>query len=142
VSSVVGEFQVESSKSKSGKHVLYSNVYVYSRAASRILPCDKYVASFTEVKPVYVRGRAKRVSLRVEKGDFVIYVWMVRNYLKRVKGYILLFNHSGELVYKAKYVDGSLRRSVGSPVYAWLVRLFVEQLKIPVRETRLGDESA
>jgi len=32
-----------------------------------------------------------------------------------------------------------LRRSLGSPVYAWLIRMFVEQFKIPVSEIRLGD---
>ena len=118
---------------------MYSNVYVYSKSSSRFNPYDNYIASSTEAKPVYVRGRARRVSLRVEKGDYIIYVWMVRNFKKRVKGYILLFNHKGELVFKAKYLDGALRRSLGSPVYAWLIRMFVEQFKIPVSEIKLGD---
>jgi len=118
---------------------LYSNVYVYSKSNSRFNPYDSYIVSSTEAKPIYVRGSARRVSLRVEKGDYIIYVWMVRNFKKRVKGYILLFNHKGELVFKAKYSDGALRRSLGSPVYAWLIRMFVEQFKIPVSEIRLGD---
>ncbi|WP_440059722.1 hypothetical protein ACSU1N_00765 [Thermogladius sp. 4427co] len=142
MSSVIGEFQVENSRSRSGKHVLYSNVYVYSRARGGFQPPDNYIVSSTDSKPVYVRGRARRISLKVEKGDFILYVWMVRNFKGSVKGFLLLFNHNGSIVFKAKYINGSLRRSFGEPVYAWIIRLFVNQFKIPVRETRLGDENA
>ncbi|MCY0867744.1 MAG: hypothetical protein OWQ48_00720 [Desulfurococcus sp.] len=58
----------------------------------------------------------------------------------RVKGYIAVYNHRGEIVYKAKYQNGVLRRSIGDPVYAWLVRVYVDTHRIPVSKTVLGDE--
>jgi len=70
----------------------------------------------------------------------MIYVWFVRNFKNNVKGYISILNHRGELLYRVKYINGFLVKSKGNPVYAWLVRLFIETTKIPVKTMKLGDE--
>ncbi len=139
---VVGEYVVENSKSRSGRHHVISTILIYSRDKG-LIPLSKareYVVEETSVKPTYVRGEARSYKLKLKKGDYVIYGWFVKNFLGRVKGYVEVYSYKGELVYRAKYVDGELRRSWGNPINAWLVRLFIEHMKIPVKKTRLGDE--
>jgi len=136
----VGYFKVESSRSRSGKHVASSTLLIYVRDKGVVKPSGDRVVEEAEANPTYVIGSAKSIKVRLSHGDFAIYGWFVKNYLNRVKGYISVYNYRGELVYRAKYLNGYLRRSKGSPVYAWLVRVFTEALKIPVSQTRLGDE--
>jgi len=139
---VVGDYLIESSVSRSGRHRAVSTLAIYSRERG-FIPLSKAgdrVVEKSEAKPTYARGEAYRVKVKIAKGEYIIYGWFVKNFLNRVKGYISVYSHKGELIYRAKYVDGELRRSMGSPVNAWLVRVFTEQLKIPVKRTRLGDE--
>lgn len=141
---VVGGFILEESRSRRGKHLAKSVVYIYSKD-SGLVPIDKadeYTVTREPGKPTYVRGKAWKIYLRLRHGEYVIYGWFVRNFLGKVKGYISVYNYRGELVYRAKYCDGVLRKSTGDPIYAWLVRLFVEKTKIPVKKIILGDERA
>lgn len=135
----VGEFKVENSRSKSGKHVMYSTVFVYKKEAG-FIPYTKCLSSESRVKPTYLRGEAKLVKLKVTQGDFVVYSSLVKTFKKMVKGYISVYNYKGELIYRAKYLNGFVVKSKGNPIYAWLVRLFLDTVKIPVKGMRLGDE--
>ena len=139
---VVGEFKLEDSKSRRGKHRAKSIILIYSKDKG-LIPLEKireYIVEENSDKATYVRGTAKRVKLRLRHGDYVLYAWFVRNFRGKVKGYIEVYNYKGELLYRAKYVDKILRKSIGDPLYAWLIRLFVEKTKLPVKEYALGDE--
>lgn len=139
MSYVIHGLRVENSRSRSGKHVLYSGVFVY-RKDHGLLPYTKYTYTETGIKPIYAKGEAKDVSIKTIHGDFIVYFSFVKNYKNTVKGYIQVFNHRGELVYRAKYRNGYLVKSRGDPIYAWLIRLFVDITKIPIKEIKLGDE--
>ncbi|MEM4489855.1 MAG: hypothetical protein QXD50_02230 [Desulfurococcaceae archaeon] len=130
---------VEKSRSRSGKHILNSTVFIYKKSQG-LVPYSKFVASEEKIKPMYARGEAKLVKVRVEHGDFIIHSLFIRNFKGVVKGYISIINHRGELVYRAKYNNGFVAKSRGNPVYAWLTRLFLNTMKIPVLNTKLGDE--
>ncbi len=139
---IISGLRIESSKSRTGKHVLKSTVLIYKKDKG-LLSINKHqeaVVGEEQVKPTYRRGWAKKIDVKLDHGDYLIHIWFVKNLWGKVKGYISIYNHRGELVYRAKYVDGDLRRSTGDPIYAWLVRLVAQQLKIPVKRTRLGDE--
>jgi len=131
--------RVEKSRSNSGKHVLNSTIYVYKKNQG-LTPYTSFTVSQEPIKPTYAIGEAKLVKLRIEQGDFVIYVRFLRNFKRVVKGLIIIYNYKGEVVYRAKYINGFVVKSMGNPVYAWLVRYLLESLKIPYKSTKLGDE--
>lgn len=135
----VGGLRVERSSSRSGKHLLYSTVFVYKRDMG-LIPYTKCLSSEQKVKPVYSKGEAKTVNVKIGHGDFVVHATFVKNFVKKVKGYISVYNYRGELLYSAKYLNGFVVKSKGDSVYAWLVRLLLEAVKIPVTGTKLGDE--
>lgn len=133
---------VEESRSRSRKH-LAKKIVVVLKKNGRLLDVMKHselVAGEKEGKPLYARGWAKNIDVILEHGDYVIQIVFIRNFLGKVKGVIEVYNHKGELVYKAVYRDSELRRSRGNPLYAWIVRFIAEKLRIPVKGTRLGDE--
>lgn len=131
--------RVEKSRSRSNKHIYTSSVFVLKKAIG-LVPYVKCTLSEEKIKPIYAVGEAKLVKVKADHGDFVIHVYFVKNYMNRIKGFVDIYNHKGELLYRAKYINGFLVKSRGNPIYAWLVRLLFDSLKIPVRETRLGDE--
>jgi len=135
----VSGLRIERSKSNSGKHVLNSTLYVYKKDRG-LQPYTRFVVSEEPARPIYAKGEAKQVKVSIDHGDFLVHVWFVRNFKNNVKGYISILNHRGELLYRAKYLNGFVSKSKGSPIYAWLVRLFFEATKIPVKAMKLGDE--
>lgn len=137
---IIGDFLIENSRSRSSKHVSSSILLIYKKGKGLVRPSGDVVAEEKQGVPTYVKGHAKLIKIRLEHGDFAIYGWFVKNYLNRVKGYVNVFNHKGVLVYKARYNSGVLTRVAGDPVYAWLVRIFAEAIKLNVTRTRLGDE--
>lgn len=132
---------VEESRSRSGRHRRRCIVLALLRD-NGLRTVDKagMVAREEPGRPIYSRGWARRLTVAPGHGDYVIQVCFTRNPRGRVKGYITVYNYHGHMVYRAKYVDGELRRSMGDPIYAWIPRLVAEQLRIPVEKTRLGDE--
>ncbi len=138
---VIHGLLLEESRSRSGKHKRKCIVLLLLRD-NGLQPVEKTgrVAASSEAKPVYARGWARSIAVAPGHGDYVVQLCFTRNMWGRVKGYISVYNYHGELVYRAKYVDGELRRSIGNPIYAWIPRLVAEQLRIPVKKTRLGDE--
>ncbi len=132
----------EKSKSKTGKHVARRLVYIYSREKG-LIPLSRAserIIRGEDAEPTYRRGEARKYLVKLGHGEFLIQARFIKNFLGKVVGEISVYNYKGELVYRAKYRDGELRRSIGNPVYAWIIRLFVEKLRIPVKKTRLGDE--
>lgn len=139
---VVARLYDEDSRSRSGRHLSKKRAYILLRD-NGLKPVSKLadrIVKMEEAKPIYSRGKAVCYYVRLGHGDYAIQVWLVRNLWGRVKGFIEAYNYRGELVYRAKYYDGELRRSTGNPVYAWIIRLVAQLLKIPVKKTRLGDE--
>ncbi|ADI32066.1 hypothetical protein [Staphylothermus hellenicus] len=139
---VVGGLKIEESRSRRGKHIAKSVAYIYSRTKG-FIPVDRaseYVVSREPDKPTYVKGSAWKLYIRLNHGEYVVYGWFVRNFLGKVKGFISVYNYRGELLYRAKYYDGVLRKSIGDPIYAWLIRLFIEKTRLPIKKMRLGDE--
>lgn len=140
--SVVKGLVEEESRSRSGKHICRRIILIVTKGGSIISLTKEPVRilSKREVKPTYVLGKAFEVTVRTDPRDYVVQVSLVRNFLKRVKGYISVFTGTGQMVYRAKYVDGELRRSLGKPAYAWIIRLVSSAINIPVKATTLGDE--
>lgn len=143
MSYITGDYVLENSRSRSGRHRRVSVLIMYSRDRGIIdsKNLSEYIVEEKSTKPIYSKGSARVIKLKTSKGDYVIYGYFTRNFLNRVKGYIEVYSYRGELIYRAKYLNGVLRRSVGNPVNAWLIRLFVDHLKIPVKEAKLGDEA-
>ncbi|MEM4717349.1 MAG: hypothetical protein QXE81_01135 [Desulfurococcaceae archaeon] len=132
-------FRIEKSRSRSSKHIYTSSVFVFKKAIG-LMPYTKCSVSEEKIKSIYAVGEAKLVKIKPDHGDFILHVYFVKNYLNRIKGSINVYNHRGELLFRAKYINGFLVKSKGSSIYAWLVRLLFDLLKIPIKETKLGDE--
>ncbi len=132
----------EESRSRSNRHICrkISLLLLKNNGLKLVSKMPNRVLEKTEIKSTYAYGKAYKYKIRLEHGDYAIQISFVKNLWGKVKGWINVYNYKGELVYRAKYVDGELRRSIGSPIYAWIVRLVVEELHIPVKKTRLGDE--
>lgn len=131
-------FKLESSESRTHKHKVYSEVYIYRKDAG-LLKLDKAsIESEIETRPLYAKGSSKIVKIVARPGDYILYFWLVRNFRREVKGYISVFSHRGELLYRAKYVNGILRYSMGNKLYSWLVRVLVDQVKLPVKKFEEG----
>lgn len=132
----------EESRSRSNRHVCrkVSLILLKNNGLKLVSKLPERVLEKVEIKPTYAHGKAYRYKVGLEHGDYAIQINLVRNLWGKVKGWISVYNYKGELIYRAKYVDGELRRSLGNPLYAWIIRLVVEELRIPVKKTRLGDE--
>lgn len=135
----VGDFRVESSKSKSKKHVLISTVFIFKKREG-LIPYTKCLLSETPTSPIYKLGDAKLVKVQVDQGDLVAHVHLLKNFKGEVKGYVSVYSFKGELLYRAKYSSGVVRYSKGNPIYAWLVRAILDTIRVPVKATYLGDE--
>lgn len=137
---VIGDFLIENSRSRSGRHHAVSTLILYSKS-SGVIPLTKASELIVEeraCKPTYVKGVGRRIKVRVGKGDFIVYGWFVKNFLSKVKGYITVYNYRGDEVYRVKYYDGVLRRSFGDLIYDWLIKIFVDINRIAVKEYRSG----
>lgn len=135
----VGDFRVESSKSRSGKHVLISTIFVFKKREG-LIPYTKCLLSETSTSPIYKLGSARLVKIQVDQGDLVVYVYLLKNFKGEVKGYVSVYSFRGDLLYRAKYSSGVVRYSKGNPIYAWLVRVVLDTVRVPVKATYLGDE--
>jgi len=132
----------EESKSRSGKHIVrkLGLILLHNNGLKNVMKLKDRIVKTIEIRPTYSKGWAKRLCIKTNQGDYVIQIAFVKNFLGKVKGYIEVYNYKGELVYRAVYKDGELRRSIGEPIYAWIIRLVSQELRIPVKKTRLGDE--
>ncbi len=141
-STVINSLVDEDSRSRSGRHVVKKRAFILLKNGllKPVSKLEDRVLEVRDIEPTYSRGKARCYRVRLDHGDYAIQVSFVKNLWGRVKGFIEAYNYKGELVYRAKYFDGELRRSIGAPIYAWIIRLVTQLLKIPVSKTRLGDE--
>ncbi|MEM1760078.1 MAG: hypothetical protein QXP72_04815 [Desulfurococcaceae archaeon] len=140
---VIGDFLIENSRSRSGRHIAVSTLVLYSKSLG-VIPLSKaseFIIEEKITKPTYVKGAGRRIKIRVRKGDFVIYGWFVKNFLNRVKGFITVYNYRGEAVYRVKYNDGVIRRSFGDPIYDWLIKIFIDTNRVVVKEYKNGGKT-
>ena len=129
--------RVERSKSRSGKHAARALALLVSETGEVV---EARPRSYRKVKPLYSRGGAYEASFEVPPGWYLVYVWLVKNLRGHVKGYIEVYSRDAELLYRAVYRRLKLRRSRGDPRYAWIVRRVADYLRLPVKNTNLGDE--
>jgi len=129
--------RLERSRSRTGKHAARSLVLLVSESGEVV---EARPRLYRRVKPLYSKGEAFEASFEVPPGWYLVYVWLVRNLRGHVKGYIEVYSRDAELLYRAVYRRLKLRRSRGDPRYAWIVRRVVEHLRLPVKNTNLGDE--
>jgi hypothetical protein len=134
--------RLEKSRSRSRKHAERRLVYIYTEEKG-LQPIEREpwrIKHREKTTPIYVDGEAENILVELDHGEYLLEARFNRNNRGKVKGLISVYNYKGKLVYRAKYIDGELRRSTGNPIYAWLVRLLAQTLHIPVRKTMLGDE--
>ncbi len=129
--------RIEKSRSRSGKHAIRSLALLVSPDGS--IEEAKPTRIIRET-PIYINGDAYRAYIRVPKGWFLAYIYMIKNLRGRVRGFIEVYSDEGILLYKANYNKLKLRRSTGDPKYAWIIRRIADYLKLFVKNTNLGDE--
>ncbi len=128
------ELVEERSFSRSGKHAVRRLVLVVSKEGVR-----EPEAKRIRVKPLYVKGEAYLLKdVRVGEGEYLVQASFVRNLRGHVKGTMEVYTGDGALVYRAVYRKLKVRRSMGDPKYAWVVKKVVEHLKLPVKRMSLG----
>ncbi len=128
------ELVEERSFSRSGKHAVRRLVLVVSKEGVR-----EPEARRIRVKPLYVKGEAYLLKdVRVGEGEYLVQASFVRNLRGHVKGTMEVYTGDGALVYRAVYRKLKVRRSMGDPKYAWVVKKVVEHLKLPVKRMSLG----
>jgi len=124
----------ELSKSKSGKHAVRRIALIVSRDGE-VKPA-KGVEEY--IKPVYVKGKAKKIIVNLSDNEYAVQVHLVRNIYGKVKGFIEVYDNNGSLLFRAVYRKLKLRRSMGEIKYAWIVKVVADKIKLPVKRYNLG----
>lgn len=113
---------VEASKSRSGVHVERKLAFIV-RGGELF-----EVGGVGEpVKPVYCRGEARLYRVRLNPGELAVQVRFVRGLRGRVKGFISVFDSSGE-VYRVVVRRRKVRVSRGDRGFHWVVERVIERL--------------
>ena len=107
--------------------------YVVSKAG--VKEAEGEVVS--EERPLYSVGFARKVRVRLGRGEYLAVLKLVRNPRGVVKGYVEVYDASGVVVFRAAYRKLKLRRSFGDPKYAWVVESLVRHLKMPIKRLNL-----
>lgn len=84
-------------------------------------------------KPLYAVGEAYEIYVEARPGELYAQVDLVMNPWKRVKGYIEIYDDSGNMLIRAKYAKLKLRLSMGVAKYGRLVEMIARSLKIPYK---------
>lgn len=126
----------EKSKSKTGKHavrkiplIIYPNGKIENINGKKI-----------RVKPTYVKGYAYQIHFKPPKEAITAQVNLIKCLGGKVKGEIILYEHSGKLILRAVYRKMKVRKVEGDPAYATYVKLICKYLRIPVKRYSLGDK--
>mgnify|MGYP000530600915 CR=1 FL=1 len=124
----------ELSKSRTEKHAVRRIALIITRNGE-VRPA-KGVEE--EIKPVYVKGKAKKIIVNLKDDEFGVQIHLVKNIYGKVKGFIEVYRSDGALVFKAVYRKLKLRRSMGDIRYAWIIKLAADKIKLPVKRYNLG----
>ncbi len=125
----------ELSKSRTGKHAVRKLAFIVSKDGSiRRVECKEWL----DAPKTYTRGWSRACSVELGENEYAVQVHLVKNLYGHVKGYILVYDREGNVVFRAVYRRLKLRRSFGHPRYAWIVKRVAEELKLPVKRYNLG----
>lgn len=125
------KLHVERSKSGSGKHAFRSFYVVVDEKCNKLEVIPK---SSEKVKPLYVIGEAFEHNVEIPKGYFAVQLKFIKCLRGRVKGEILVFNHSGALLCRAVYRKLKIRvLSCSDRALINVLTCICSQLKIPVK---------
>ncbi|MDT7889512.1 MAG: hypothetical protein RQ885_11125 [Desulfurococcales archaeon] len=91
------------------------------------------VGSKTPVKPLYAVGDAYEVLIGSRGDELYVQIDLVMNPRRRVKGYIAIYDASGNMLIRAKYEKLKLRLSKGSSKYGRLIEQVARYLNIPYK---------
>jgi len=134
----VGELPIvlveELSKSRTGKHAVRKIAFIVSKNGVRRVDCS----SGEKGVKTYARGWSRICSVELDENEYAVQVHLVKNLYGHVKGYIEVYDHNGNMVFRAVYRKLKIRRSHGHPRYAWIVKRVAEELKLPVKRYNLG----
>ncbi|MEL9929411.1 MAG: hypothetical protein QXJ51_00255 [Sulfolobales archaeon] len=99
--------------------------------------CDKEIKQADgekiSIKPLYSIGEAYIVKTFIDEECFAAQVDLIMNLRKEVKGYIYIYDNSGRILLKMKYIKLKFRFVEGDPKYKELFLRVVEHLKIPYK---------
>lgn len=112
------EVVVEATKSRRGGHAARSLAVVVGPGGHRLVRPGEGSRS---VRGTYSRGSAHATTVKLERGEVLVLFRLVRNPGGRVKGEILVYDHTGAVVLEAVYRSLKVRRRRGDPGYAWAV---------------------
>ncbi len=125
----------ELSKSRSGKHAVRKLVLIVSKHKGvRKAECSDIKIT----SRVYSRGWARECHVELGEDEYAVQVFLVKNLYGHVKGVIEVYRSDGTMVFRAVYRRLKLRRSMGDPKYAWIVKTVADYLKLPVKRYNLG----
>jgi hypothetical protein len=116
---------VESTKSRRGKHLARSIALVVRSNGKIEVP--KIVE---RAKGTYAKGEAGYVSVKLNRGDVVVWLKLIKNFLNKVSGVIVVYNDEGEEVLRLVYRKLKIRRSKGDPRYWNVVERVLKLLKL------------
>lgn len=125
----------ELSKSRTGKHAVRRLILIVSKHKGvRKAECSDVKNS----NKVYSRGWARECYVELGEDEYAVQVFLVKNLYGRVKGVLEVYRNDGTMVFRAVYRRLKLRRSIGDPRYAWIIKVVADYLKLPVKRYNLG----
>lgn len=125
----------ELSKSRSGKHAVRKLAFIVSKDGGvRKVDCS----NGEEGVKTYAKGWSRVCNVELKENEYAVQIHLVRNLYGHVKGYIEVYDHNGNMVFRAVYRKLKIRRSHGHLRYAWIVKRVAEGLKLPVKRYNLG----
>ena len=116
---------IESTRSRRGKHLARS-VAVILKSDGRLVTVKPQERS----RGTYSKGEAAYAQIDLEKGDVVVWIKLVRNFMGRVKGVIVVYDDKGREVLRLVYKRFKIRRSRGDPSYWVYVERVLKALKL------------
>jgi hypothetical protein len=121
----------EKSKSISGKHRVYHNVFFVTEES--IVEAKEHRR--IKIEPTYKKGEAYELHIKPpeKNSTYVAEIRLVQNPRKKVQGWIRVYDWQGNTKLVVVYRKLKIRRSRGDPALEWVVRKLVDHLKIPVK---------
>lgn len=128
-------FLIEKTSSRTGLHKRTKRVYIVNNGGKvkEYVPTEKLPTRGT-----YVKGEAYLIEFPYLKDDeLLVYLDLVLNFKKRVKGTIIVYDRTGNPKLTLKYNKLKIRRSSGNRSYFWAAKNVIDKLNIPVKRINL-----
>ncbi|MGC8621814.1 MAG: hypothetical protein ACP5I6_01870 [Caldisphaera sp.] len=117
-------FDVESTKSKTGLHAMRKIVVLIKKGKE----IETIANPSKDDKGTYKKGKAGKVTLRLNINEYAVHVTLVKNPKNRIKGRLKVYNCDAQEVLEVKYEKLKIRRSWGDPSYAWIIDKAIDVL--------------